>query len=56
MHFSKKINYDTGLKPTEDDKNIIIEALKAQDINNTKNNNLFSAQDHDNLIKLRQFY
>ncbi len=54
--YMTSLNYDTGLKPTEDDKNIIIEALKAQDINNTKNNNLFSAQDHDNLIKLRQFY
>ena len=50
------LNYDTGLKTTEGDKNIIIEALKAQDINNTKNINLFSVQDHDKLIKLRQFY
>ena len=54
--YMTSLNYDTGLKTTEGDKNIIIEALKARDINNSKNINLFSVQDHDKLIKLRQFY
>ena len=50
------LNYDTGQISTLGDKNTIIEALKIQDINNTKNNNLISIKGHDNLVKFRQFY
>ena len=49
------INYHTGLKAAPEDKNIITEALKIKDINNT-NNNLLSMTGHDSLIKFRQFY
>ena len=38
------------------DKNTIIEALKAKDINNIDNNKLISIQSYDKLIKYRQFY
>ena len=48
--------YDTGLKSSTEEKNTIIEALKIQDINNIKNKNLISINDHDKLIKFRQFY
>ena len=50
------LNYDTGQISTLGDKNTIIEALKIQDINNTKNNNLISIKGRDNLVKFRQFY
>ena len=50
------LNYDTGLKSIPGDKNIIIEALKIKDINNLDKNNLISINDHDTLIKFRQFY
>ena len=50
------LNYDTGLKSLPGDKNTILEALKLEDINNINNNNLISINDHDNLIKFRQFY
>ncbi len=50
------LNYDTGLKSMSGDKNTIIEALKIKDINNINNNNLISINDHDTLIKFRQFY
>ena len=50
------INYDTGIKSTSSDKNVIIEALKFRDINNLDNNNLISTNDHDKIIKFRQFY
>ena len=51
-----QINYDTGLKTSSNDKNIIIEAVKIKDINNINNNNLISISGRDNLIKFRQFY
>ena len=50
------LNYDTGLKSAPGEKNIIIEALKMRDINNINNNNLFSINGSDILIKFRQFY
>ncbi len=50
------LNYDTGYKSSEGDKNTIIEALKEKDINNINNNNLITVGDRDNLIKFRQFY
>ena len=50
------LNYDTGLKSSLKDKNIIIEALKLKDINNLNNNDLISINDRDTLIKFRQFY
>ncbi len=50
------LNYDTGLKPSSNDKNTIIEALKIGDINNINNNDLILVNDRDNLVKFRQFY
>ena len=50
------INYDTGIKSSESDKNTIIEALKAKDVNNLNNNDLILIKGSDNLIKFRQFY
>ncbi len=50
------LNYDTGLKSSLGDKNTIIEALKAKDINNINNNKLISVDSYDKLIKYRQFY
>ena len=50
------LNYDTGLKSSPGDKNIIIEALKFKDINNINNNKLISINGRDTLIKFRQFY
>jgi penicillin-binding protein 1A len=50
------INYDSGLKASPGDKNVIVEALKKEDINNINNNNLISINGRDNLIKFRQFY
>ena len=50
------LNYDTGLKSSPGDKNIIIEALKNKDINNIDNNNLITISGRDTLIKFRQFY
>ena len=50
------LNYDTGLKSGEGEKNTIIEALKTKDINNIDNNNLISIEGHDKLVKFRQFY
>ena len=54
--FLTSINYDTGTKSAQEDKNSIIEALKMTDINNINNNNLISTNDRDNVIKFRQFY
>ncbi len=50
------LNYDTGLKSSIGDKNIIVEALKGKDINNIKDNNLISINGRDNFVKFRQFY
>tara|TARA_X000000950_G_scaffold48181_1_gene55880 strand:+ start:238 stop:2601 length:2364 start_codon:yes stop_codon:yes gene_type:complete len=50
------LNYDTGLKPTSEEKNLITEALKLRDINNLRNNNLNSTKGRDKIIKFRQFY
>ncbi len=50
------LNYDTGIKSSAGDKNIIIEALKLKDINNIDNNNLLSTNGRDNTVKFRQFY
>ena len=50
------LNYDTGLKSSLGEKNTIIEALKAKDINNINNNKLISINSYDKLIKYRQFY
>ena len=50
------LNYDTGLKSSLGDKNTIVEAMKAKDINNINNNKLISINNYDNLIKYRQFY
>ena len=50
------LNYDTGLKSSANDEKTIIEALKIEDINNIDNNSLISVNDHDTLIKFRQFY
>ena len=50
------INYDTGMKSSSGDKNIIIEALKKEDINNIENNSLISVSERDTLIRFRQFY
>ena len=50
------LNYDTGTKSTQGEKNSIIEALKLRDINNIDNNNLISTNGRDKIIKFRQFY
>jgi len=50
------LNYDTGKKSSTGDKNVIIEALKTEDINSLSNNDLISIKENDNLIKFRQFY
>ena len=50
------LNYDTGIKSAAGEKNVIIEALKLEDINNIDNNNLISTNDRDKTIKFRQFY
>ncbi len=50
------LNYNTGLKASLGDKNIILEALKKKDINNINKNNLISISGRDTLIKFRQFY
>ncbi len=50
------LDYDTGLKSSIGDKNTIIEALKAKDINNIDNNKLIFSNSYDKLIKYRQFY
>ena len=50
------LNYDTGVKSTGSEKNIIIEALKFKDINNLENNNLISSNENDKTIQFRQFY
>ena len=50
------LNYDTGLKASLGEKNTIIEALKAKDINNIDNNKLISITSYDKLVKYRQFY
>ena len=50
------LNYDTGLKTSVGDKNVITEALKFKDINNIDNNNLISTKANDKIIKFRQFY
>jgi len=50
------LNYNTGLKSSPGEKNIIIEALKDRDINNIDINNLISIKGRDKLIKFRQFY
>ena len=50
------LDYDTGLKSSLGDKNTIIEALKAKDINNINNNKLITTSSYDKLIRYRQFY
>ena len=50
------IDYDSGEKKNFGDKNVIIEAFKPEDMNSTKNNELFLNQNYDKLIKYRQFY
>ena len=50
------LNYDTGLKSSAGEKNVIIEALKLRDINNIDNNNLISVNSRDKKVKFRQFY
>ena len=50
------LNYDTGMKAPPGEKNSIIEALKFRDINNIDNNNLISINNHDKLVRFRQFY
>ena len=50
------LNYDTGLKSIAGEKNVIIEALKKEDINNIDNNNLILTNGSDKIIKFRQFY
>ena len=50
------INYDTGQKSIKGEKNVIFEALKFEDINNSKNNNLISINTSDSVVKFRQFY
>tara|TARA_X000001036_G_scaffold423911_2_gene448401 strand:- start:245 stop:2587 length:2343 start_codon:yes stop_codon:yes gene_type:complete len=50
------IDYDNGSKRNFGDKNVIIEAFKTEDINNTVNNKLFLDKNYDKLIKYRQFY
>ncbi len=50
------LNYDTGLKSSLGEKNTIVEAMKAKDINNIDNNELISINNYDKLIKYRQFY
>ncbi len=54
--FLTSINYDTGIKSSQDDKKTIVEALKIKDINNINKNKLISINDSDKLIKFRQFY
>ncbi len=50
------LNYDTGLKASSSEENVIIEALKLKDINNIDNNTLISSSGRDKIIKFRQFY
>jgi penicillin-binding protein 1A len=50
------LNYDTGMKSKDGEKNSIIEALKSKDINNINNNNLMLTNGRDKIIKFRQFY
>ena len=50
------LNYDTGIKSTAGEKNVITEALKLKDINNLDKNNLISTYGRDKIIKFRQFY
>ena len=50
------LNYDSGIKAAAGEKNVIIEALKLEDINNLDNNNLISTNGRDKIIKFRQFY
>ena len=53
--FLTSINYDTGKKFIQGDKNLIIEALKIEDINNINNNSLISTAGNDKVIKLDSF-
>ena len=50
------LNYDTGLKSAAGEKNVIIEALKIEDINSINNNDLVSSSARDKIVKFRQFY
>ncbi len=50
------LNYDTGLKSAQGEKNSIIEALKLRDINNIDNNSLILTSGHDKMVAFRQFY
>ena len=50
------LNYESGYKSSIGEKNTIIEALKAKDINKTNNNKLISSDSYDKLIRYRQFY
>ena len=50
------INYDNGKKENFGKKKSIIEAFKAEDINNSSNKNLDNINNYDKLIKFRQFY
>ena len=50
------LNYDTGMKSKNGEKNVITEALKLKDINNINNKNLILTNDRDKTVKFRQFY
>ena len=50
------LDYNTGQKSPLGNKNTIIEALKAKDVNNINNKKLISINSYDKLIKYRQFY
>ena len=50
------LNYDTGMKSSPGEKNVITEALKLGDINNIENNNLIQTTGRDKEVKFRQFY
>jgi penicillin-binding protein 1A len=50
------LNYNTGLKASAGEKNIITEALKLKDINNLDNNNLIFTNGSDRTVMFRQFY
>jgi penicillin-binding protein 1A len=50
------LDYDTGIKSTAGEKNVITEALKLRDINNINNNSLILTNGSDRTVKFRQFY
>ena len=49
------LNYDTGLKSSVGDKNIIIEALKGKDIKNIKEIILFQLMEEIIFVKFGSF-